>query len=332
MLKKLATMVIIICMIVALFPITTKKSDAATPTKTINILFIGNSKTYYNNMPAILSNMLTKSNYKNNYKVLVKGSMSLNFHYHFIKDNEEQIKTLFNNEKIDYVILNEQTDVQLAPYGTIYDSRYDPDPEKNYTNKSIYGNLSVDALRVVKKLRSYGMITKKDTKIILNATWNYSDLQNIDETNYNFEKTKEAIQNAGYVNCEIAYSGSAIKNVYDEMQNPDGVLTSQELFVDEKHPTQLGSYIEALAIYRAMFGTNMIADYAGSVSAEKMQQSVNRYFVFENYTYRKFTYSNEKDYLKRAFNEPKLKKIPYIEDIRNFVNNSFDSSESNEII
>ena len=321
--KRIISLLILLSMLVTSCPAMIGEAKAATAKKekTINILFIGNSKTYFNNMPAILNNMLYKSGKTANYKVLVKGSASLNFHYHYIKEHPEQLKELFKNEKIDYLILNEQTDVQLAPYGTVYDSKLDPDPEKNYPNKRVYGNLSVDALRVVKKLRSYDMITKTGTKIILNATWNYSDLENIEMTNSYFEMTKEAIVEAGYKKCTIAFSGNAVKSVSEEMDRIGGTLTKQELFVDEKHPTQLGSYIEAMALYKAMFGKNMIADYAGSVSSEKMKESRSRYVVFENYIYRKLPYSNEKDFLKRAFNETKLRKIQDYQQIIKFLNN-----------
>ena len=328
MIKKIISLFIIFSIIIALSPITMSKSEAA-GSKTINILYIGNSKTYYNNMPAMLGNMLTKSGKKINYKVLVKGSMSLNFHYHYIKEHEEQIKSLFNDEKIDYVILNEQTDVQLAPFGTLYDSNDEkPDSDKYFEDKRIFGNLKNDAKRVLNILHTYKMIDKKKTKIILNATWNYADLKYIDITNENFKQTKQVIQNAGYKNCEIAYSGTVIKNVSTEMDKVNGVLTKQELFADEKEPrkhtTQVGSYIEALAIYRAMFNSNMVANYAGSVSANKMNESKTKYVIIENYVHRKHVYSNEKDFMKRAFNKTNLPKIKDYQNIIKFVNKALD--------
>ena len=334
MIKKIISLFIIFSMIIALSPITMSKSEAAS-SKKINILFIGNSKTYYNNMPAMLSNMLTKSGQKNNYQVLVKGSMSLNFHYHYINEHEEQIKSLFNGEQIDYVILNEQTDVQLAPFGTKYDSNNEPiDSDKHFEDKRIFGNLSEDAKRVLTRLRTYEMITKKNTKIILNATWNYADLEDLDITNENFKQTKQVIQNAGYKNCEIAYSGTVIKNVSTEMDKVNGVLTKQELFADEKEPrkhtTQVGSYIEALAIYRAMFNSNMVANYAGSVSANKMNESKTKYVIIENYVHRKHVYSNEKDLMKRAFNKTNLPKIKDYQNIIKFVNKALDKKIKEE--
>ena len=321
MIRKISSILILLTLLIVLFPIGLNSSDAAT-VKSINILFIGNSKMYFNNMPAMYSNMLNKSGKKHNYKVLVKGSMSLNFHYHYIKEHPDQIKDLFKDEKIDYLVLNEQTDVQLAPYGTLYDSKYDPNPEKQYTNKRVYGNLSLDALRIIKKLNSYGMINKKSTKIILNATWNYSDLEDINITNNNFAQARNTIKEAGYVNCEIAYSGTILKKVDKEMRKKNGSLTRQQLFLDERHTTQLGSYIEALALYKAMFNTNMVANYAGSVSVDKMQQSIEKYAIIDNYKYRNLYYSNIKDLQKRAFDLPKLNKINEYQEIIAFVNNS----------
>ena len=101
--KKIISLLILLSMLVTLCSAMIEEVKAATveKEKTINILFIGNSKTYFNNMPAILNNMLYKSGKTANYKVLVKGSSSLNFHYHYIKDHPEQLKKLFKNEKID---------------------------------------------------------------------------------------------------------------------------------------------------------------------------------------------------------------------------------------
>ena len=319
MIKRIISLFIILSMIIALNPLTINESNATT--KTLNILFIGNSKTYYNNMPAMLSNMLTKANKKNNYKVLVKGSMSLNFHYQYISKNEKKIKKLFNGKKIDYIILNEQTDVQSVPFGETYDSA------SYYNDKRIYGNLSKDAKNVLKKLFEYKMITKTGTKVILNATWNYSDLNDINIINSNFRDTRKAIQNAGYKNCYIAYSGTAIKKVNNAMKK--GLLKKQKLFADKSYPkrhtTQVGSYIEALTIYKAMFQENMKENYGGSISSKEMKNSSNKYIVIDNFKYKGFTYSNTQDFMKRAFNKSSIKNIMQYKNIRNFVNKEITS-------
>ena len=106
------------------------------------------------------------------------------------------------------------------------------------------------------------------------------------------------------------------------MRKKNGSLTRQQLFLDERHTTQLGSYIEALALYKAMFNTNMVANYAGSVSVDKMQQSIEKYAIIDNYNYRNLYYSNIKDLQKRAFDLPKLNKINEYQEIIAFVNNS----------
>ena len=64
--------------------------------------------------------------------------MSLNFHYHYIKEHPDQIKDLFKDGKIDYLVLNEQTDVQLAPYGTLYDSKIILNATWNYFNLTFH--------------------------------------------------------------------------------------------------------------------------------------------------------------------------------------------------
>ena len=328
MLKKILNLIIIFSLIIVLNPITKNEVNAAS-SKSVNILFLGNSKTYYNNMPKMLNNMLSASGKKNVYRVLVKGSHSLNFHYNYICDNEDLIKSLFKN-KIDYIILNEQTDVQLANYGEIYDSNDDPNPEKRFSYKHIYGNLSVDALNILNQLYKYDLITKSNnnntgTRIILNATWNYKDLSDsqLSKSNSNFKSTRNAIRKAGYKNCFIAYTGNALKAVKKEMnKSKKRKFSKQNLFVDEKHTTVVGSYIEALTLYKAMIQKNMKANYGGYITKKGMNKSRNNYVDIVNYKYLEYNYTNVSDYLKKAFNKAEIKNIKDYKKIRDFINST----------
>ncbi len=331
MLKRIVNLFIIISMLIMFCPLTKNEVNAAS-SKSVNILFIGNSKTYYNNMPKMLNNMLTTSGKKNVYKVLVKGSHSLNFHYNYIRDHKNKIKNLFN-DKIDYVILNEQTDVQLTNYGKTYDSNKDPDLTKRYPDKRVYGNLSKDAINILNQLYKYKMITKSSnnntgTRIILNATWNYKDLNDtqLSKSNSNFQKTRNAIRNAGYKNCYIAYTGNAIKAVNKEMnKTKNRSLSKQKLFVDERHTTEVGSYIEALTLYKAMIQKKMTADYGGRITKNGMNNSKDNYVDIVNYKYLKFYYTNKTDYLKRAFNKVQVNNVKDYKKIRNFINSKIIS-------
>ncbi len=286
--------------------------NAASSTASINILFIGNSKTYFNNMPKMLNNMISASGKKNVYKVLVKGSHSLNFHYNYIFENEDEIKSLFK-KKIHFVILNEQTDVQI---NKMYDSK------NEYDYKHILGNISDDAVAILNRLSEYGMIDSS-TRVILNATWNYSNLDNAElaKSNKNFKKTRTAIKNAGYKNCFIAYTGNAIKAVNDEMnKTKKRKFSKQKLFSDERHVTPVGSYIEALVLYKAMFQQNMTANYGGRITDKGMQNSRDNYVEIYNYQYLEFVYSNVEEFMRRAFNRSSIENMKDYKKIRDFIN------------
>ena len=341
MVKKIVNLFIILNLLVTFCPIIKNDVNAAT-TKSVNILFIGNSKTYYNNMPKMLNNMLSAAGTKNVYKVLVKGSHSLNFHYNYICNNENEIKKLFKN-KIDYVILNEQTDVQLANFGKTYDSDEDPDPSKRYTDKRIFGNLKDDSINILNKLHDYNMITKKGekskndpgTRIILNATWNIQNFSEdeinsqLTKSNSNFKKTRKAIINAGYSNCYIAYTGNAIKEVKKEMnKTKNRKFSKQPLFVNQKiirHTTAVGSYIEALTLYKAMIQKNMTANYGGYISETGMNNSRDNYVEIYDFYYLGHPYTNVLEFEKRAFNKSKIDNMKEYKKIRDFINSKITS-------
>ena len=325
MVKKIVNLFIILNLLITFCPIIKNDVNAAT-TKSVNILFIGNSKTYYNNMPKMLNNMLSAAGTKSVYKVLVKGSHSLNFHYNYILNNENEIKALFKN-KIDYVILNEQTDVQLTNFGETYDSDEDPDLSKRYTNKRIFGNLKDDSINILDTLSNYEMITT-DTKVILNATWNYKDLNNtqLTKSNSNFQQARENIINAGYKNCYIAYTGNAIKAVNKEMnKTKNRKFSKQTLFVDERHTTAVGSYIEALTLYKAMIQKNMTANYGGYITKSGMNKSRDNYVEIYDFYYLGYTYTNVLDFEKRAFNKSQIDNIKEYKKIRDFINSKITS-------
>ncbi|MCF7955399.1 MAG: hypothetical protein K9M75_06325 [Phycisphaerae bacterium] len=86
--------------------------------KTLNVLFIGNSYIYVNNLDIVLKNLALSANpqIKLNTKRIVKGGSTLQRHY-----NDPNTLTQIRKGKWDYIILQEQS---LRPA---------TDPEKFYT-------------------------------------------------------------------------------------------------------------------------------------------------------------------------------------------------------
>lgn len=94
------------------------KPDPAKDKKTLNVLFIGNSYIFVNNLDVVLKNLAlsAKPQIKLNTKRLVKGGSTLERHY-----NDPETLALIRKVKWDYIILQEQS---LRPV---------IDPEKFYT-------------------------------------------------------------------------------------------------------------------------------------------------------------------------------------------------------
>lgn len=180
-----------------------------------NILFIGNSKTYYNDFAEVFMGLANKAG-KNVFATdptVRHGGKSLTDYLGF-----SDVKTLIKSKKWDYVIMQEST---AAATG-----------DKSKTEKG-----AKDIIKYVKNN------SNSDVKVGYNATWVLRNLnkksQNIADSNI-----KYVVSKTGGL---ISYSGKAFINCRKSYPKIN-------LFVDNKHPTPEGTYLSACCMYAAIYG------------------------------------------------------------------------------
>ena len=198
---------------------------------TINVLFIGNSKTYVNDVPALFSNLSNSLGKKVYVGSCTKGGKPLNA---FI--DEKDLNSSFVNKvkerKWDYVVLQEQTETSLS-------------------SASVKSGTS----RIIDYIKNN---CNKDIKVIYKAWGIYNDF-NKEQYNQAIQSFEEArSQNAG----NIAYIANALLKCHD-------VHPTINLYTDRVHATMEGSYLATCCVYSAIFGeATEGASYTSTCSAD----------------------------------------------------------------
>lgn len=196
-----------------------------------NILFIGNSKTYYNDFAEIFMNLANKAG-KNVYATdppKKHGGKGLIQMLDF-----SDVKQVIKSKNWDYIVLQEKTDTGLD---------------------------NGDELKKgAKELINY---TKENSntkvKVLYNAVWVLNTLNKNEQekTNKNYELARNATTG------KISYAGDAFikcREKYPEIK----------LFVDDRHPTPEGSYLSACCMYATIYGESPegIEYYGGLKNSE----------------------------------------------------------------
>lgn len=211
--------------------------------KTYNILFIGNSYTFYNDMPAaFFSPMAQSCGYKVNVEAITKGAYTLEK----FADPKDNYGMLVNNAlsgatKYDYVIIQEQSVRPAVSSGAFFDG----------------------VRSLAEKIRTAG------AQPVLYATWGRKDGSDT-LTKYDFSseemtwKLAAAYDAIGKeLDIPVVQVGAAFYDVYHG--------SSIELYNDDKsHPSPAGSYLAAMALTCGIFGTDPDQiTITGPVSAEE---------------------------------------------------------------
>ena len=211
--------------------------------KEYSILFIGNSYTFYNDMPTMyFQTMATACGYDLTVATITKGAYTLEK----FADPTDPYGTLVKNAlsgatKYDYVILQEQS-----------------------VRPAINGPAFYDGVRaLVEKIRSIG------AQPVLYATWGRkvgSDtLEKYNFTNeemtYKLAAAYDAI--AKELDIPVVHVGLAFFDLYTG--------SDLELYnADKSHPSATGSYIAAMALFCKIFGYDPYdISVGGSVSEEE---------------------------------------------------------------
>ena len=203
----------------------TDGGSSDTPAAPMNVLFIGNSFTYYNNMPSeIFAGICSSAGYKVNVDQVTKGAWNL---YKFSSATDEmgaQVRQKLNSKKYDIVIIQEQSSTPIKNPGQFYTS----------------------------VRRMLELIEANGAKPILYETWGYhEDYSQTAEcggsTTVMEMKLRAAYTAIGEeLGIDVAYAGVAMLDAYK-----NGGLNVYD--DDLHHSSVIGSTVSALTIFSRIF-------------------------------------------------------------------------------
>jgi len=209
-----------------------EKPEALDKTKTYNILFIGNSYTYYNEMPENIFAVIARTaGYSVNVVSITKGGHYLYEHANPNDEKGAEVSAKLANKKWDYVILQEQSTCAID------------DPARFY-----------GAVRnLVVRIRENGATP------VLYETWGRKKGHTYLTDNGLTNKTMTLKLAAAYeaigreLDVDVAYAGLAFYDIYSNRDMSDIELYNN----DRTHPSATGSYLAALTIFAKIFGSDL---------------------------------------------------------------------------
>ena len=220
-----------------------KMSPDRSKTQTLNILFIGNSFTFYNEMPEkYFASICKEGGYKVNVTSITNGGHYL---YEYADENDTygaKVKSALENNKYDIVILQEQS------RGAI-------------TNNERFNN-------AVRELAA--MVKANGAELYLYSTWGYkagySKLSSCGGTTAAMEMKLRAAYTAiaEEVGAKVVYAGVAMLDIY---KNTSINVYQSDMF----HPSASGSLLVAYTFYATLFGEDPRAlTYTAGLSASNV--------------------------------------------------------------
>lgn len=217
----------------------------------MKILFIGNSYTFFNDMPAMLEALALENGNEIIQHSVTKGGRHL---YENLQDNDvygEKIKELISENDYDVLILQEQSFFAIVDF-----------------DKFVFG---------VKALKE--LVGAQRT--ILYSTWGRkTGSPKLDELGLTSKEmteklTKAYISAARIVNSEISPVGKAFLQIAHIMPETDLYNT------DLSHPSYVGSAVAAICHYRAIFGKMPTATASlnlGDIERDKLLSLISEAF------------------------------------------------------
>ncbi|MGC6428678.1 MAG: T9SS type A sorting domain-containing protein [Flavobacteriales bacterium] len=221
--------------------------------QTYDVLFLGNSYTFYNNMPSLVSSIANSFEDTLNFSSNTPGGWQLANH---AEQNSSSLQAI-NQQSWDYVVIQAQSQEPSFPPFQVEEQTY---PAAESLVQSILENDSC-------------------TEPMFFMTWGRKNGDAVNGVGYPTISTYQGMQSRlrnsylemGYDNnSSVAPVGMAWKRSIDE--NPDFELYT----ADESHPNLAGSYLAACVFYSSMFkkscvGSSYIPDGLDSIDAFNLQ-------------------------------------------------------------
>jgi len=206
---------------------------------TTNILFIGNSYTYYNDIPGTIDSMAVENNHLVYIDKAVKPGYAL---FQHTKDSITLDK--ISSREWDVVIIQER--------GSLISNGKEKDEQDSY--------------KYARKLDSLVKVNNKNVKVIFYSTWT-PKMGNPTLSGDNFEKALLRIQDgyktiADELGAKIAPVGKAWKLAIE--LNPNLDLWHQ----DKYHANKEGSYLASCIIYTTIFKKLKNNKYTATVDVQ----------------------------------------------------------------
>ena len=226
----------------------------------VRVLWIGNSYTYYNDLPAMVQDIAKTKGVKMACTAVVKGGERLKGHL-----ENPRLTELLKKGGWNYVVVQENSTL--------------PAYETEFVRSEVYP--------FAHKIDSLAHAGSPDVKVVFYMTWGHKYGSVRPRENYplcdSFEGMQERLKTSylemTYRNNAIcAPAGMAWATVRKE--RPDIILYKQDAF----HPAVAGTYLNAVTIYTTMFPHRFQTDFnAGLPSAEaEYLQQVGQNVVMDN--------------------------------------------------
>ena len=220
--------------------------------KKYRILFIGNSYTYFNEMPTELFSVIAKeAGYSVEVESVVKGGWTLEKHSDPESETGSVVSSLLSGDAYDYVILQEQS---LRPA---------------LNSASFYSAVRT----LVSRIRDTG------ARPLLYSTWGRkAGSPKLTEHGLTNESMTYSLARAyrdigRELDTVVAYVGLAFYDVGDKVELYNG---------DMSHPSREGSYLAALTLFLSVFGdTEHLSDCGISPNTTTILKQAAKKAAFE---------------------------------------------------
>lgn len=219
--------------------------------KTYRILFIGNSYTYYHDMPtAMFARLVEQAGYQVEVTAITKGAHTLEKFADPFDTYGSEVAAALDESRAgcyDYVILQEQSFRAIGEPASFYDAVRD----------------------LAGRIRAIG------AEPVLYATWGYKEGYSVLQENNLTSEQMTWKMAAAYtaigeeLDIPVAYVGLAFREMYTTRPLADVYAA------DKSHPSTLGSYLAAVTIFSTIFEQDPTAMEIKGMAPEQYKGLLN---------------------------------------------------------